>query len=541
MMQPQQGPLPGTAAPPMQAPAQAPMAGGAAPPYRQLKVEDALAYLDQVKMKFEDKPEIYNQFLDIMKEFKAQSIDTPGVIERVLQLFHGHRMLILGFNTFLPPGYKIEFSDDQDKPRVQLKYPQGMTGPQPQPYVPPPASALPVQQAPNHLPGMTPAPYGQPMSGPGPEATPPPVPPTQAGSSATQNTKKAPIEFDQAINYVTKIKKTFEDKPGTYRAFLEILHTYQKEQKSIKDVYEEVSRLFKDHTELLAEFSQFLPDGSPEASGSMPPQPKGPKGKGGMDRGGGKPMARPGGKSARQVDDEEEHYWQKRKASRKEENGKQDRSVSARSPEAEFFSKCRSRMPKPMYLELLKCLNLYSQQIIDRSELLTLVHDLFKRTQIELFSNFRRLLGYSGGDARDAPSPPASRSADSGGSFRDLDFASMKKHGTSYRILPDDYQQPNCSGRGPLEQLVLNDQFVSVATGTEDLNFKTMRKNQYEESIFRAEDERFELDTTIETNMATLHFLRPIKAELDTMTEPEKRRYKLPTTTLSAKIGRAHV
>jgi paired amphipathic helix protein Sin3a len=104
MMQPQQGPLPGTGAVPMQPPANQPMAGGAAPPYRQLKVEDALAYLDQVKMKFEDKPEIYNQFLDIMKEFKAQSIDTPGVIERVLQLFHGHRMLILGFNTFLPPG-----------------------------------------------------------------------------------------------------------------------------------------------------------------------------------------------------------------------------------------------------------------------------------------------------------------------------------------------------------------------------------------------------------------------------------------------------
>ena len=66
-----------------------------------LAEEDALAYLDQVKMKFEDKPEIYNQFLDIMKEFKAQSIDTPGVIDRVLQLFHGHRELILGFNTFL--------------------------------------------------------------------------------------------------------------------------------------------------------------------------------------------------------------------------------------------------------------------------------------------------------------------------------------------------------------------------------------------------------------------------------------------------------
>lgn len=43
------------------------------------------------------------QFLDIMKEFKAQSIDTPGVIDRVLQLFQGHRELILGFNTFLVP------------------------------------------------------------------------------------------------------------------------------------------------------------------------------------------------------------------------------------------------------------------------------------------------------------------------------------------------------------------------------------------------------------------------------------------------------
>ena len=114
-------------------------------------------------------------------------------------------------------------------------------------------------------PGITPAPYGQPLSGPGHEATPPPVLPPQAGSFAAQNTTKAPIEFDTAISYVTKVRKTFGDKPGTYRAFLETLHTYEKEQKSIKDVYEEVSRLFKDHTELLAEFSQFLPGGCPEA------------------------------------------------------------------------------------------------------------------------------------------------------------------------------------------------------------------------------------------------------------------------------------
>ena len=73
---------------------------------RELKVEDALLYLDQVKM--ECTPEIYNKFLDIMKNFKAHEIDTPGVMQRVKRLFAGSTRLILGFNTFLPDGYKIE-------------------------------------------------------------------------------------------------------------------------------------------------------------------------------------------------------------------------------------------------------------------------------------------------------------------------------------------------------------------------------------------------------------------------------------------------
>lgn len=74
-----------------------------------------------MKNVFEHQPAVYARFLDIMKEFKAHTsvtlyprfathhlrIDTPGVIMRVKSLFHGHHDLILGFNTFLPPGYKI--------------------------------------------------------------------------------------------------------------------------------------------------------------------------------------------------------------------------------------------------------------------------------------------------------------------------------------------------------------------------------------------------------------------------------------------------
>ena len=84
------------------------------------QVEDALLYLDQVKAEFGDEPEIYNEFLEIMKSFKSQQIDTPGVIRRVSTLFEGYGKLIYGFNTFLPEGYKIEVPEHL---REQLEAP----------------------------------------------------------------------------------------------------------------------------------------------------------------------------------------------------------------------------------------------------------------------------------------------------------------------------------------------------------------------------------------------------------------------------------
>ena len=38
-----------------------------------LKVEDALSYLDQVKAQFQDRSQVYADFLDIMKDFKSQT------------------------------------------------------------------------------------------------------------------------------------------------------------------------------------------------------------------------------------------------------------------------------------------------------------------------------------------------------------------------------------------------------------------------------------------------------------------------------------
>jgi histone deacetylase complex regulatory component SIN3 len=72
-----------------------------------MKHEDAMEFLERVRDIFSDRPFIYNSFLAVMKEFKDQTITTDGVINRVKLLFKGHPDLLMGFNLFLPPAYRI--------------------------------------------------------------------------------------------------------------------------------------------------------------------------------------------------------------------------------------------------------------------------------------------------------------------------------------------------------------------------------------------------------------------------------------------------
>lgn len=44
------------------------------------------------------------------------------------------------------------------------------------------------------------------------------------------------MEFNHAITYVNKIKNRFAKDPETYKTFLEILQTYQKDQRPIQEV-----------------------------------------------------------------------------------------------------------------------------------------------------------------------------------------------------------------------------------------------------------------------------------------------------------------
>jgi len=72
------------------------------------QVQDGLRYLEKVRNHFAHKPEVYHNFLDVLKDFKSKTLDTHGVIKRVKELFKGENELILSFNQFLPVGYKIK-------------------------------------------------------------------------------------------------------------------------------------------------------------------------------------------------------------------------------------------------------------------------------------------------------------------------------------------------------------------------------------------------------------------------------------------------
>lgn len=117
--------------------------------------------------------------------------------------------------------------------------PQHTPGPAPQPVQSPHHHGMPhMSQPPSAI--YHPLSTAQTSPGMRPQSTQPPAsqqqpqqPPSHQGANGG---RRAPVEFNHAINYVNKIKNRFSSEPDTYKQFLEILQTYQKEQKPIQEV-----------------------------------------------------------------------------------------------------------------------------------------------------------------------------------------------------------------------------------------------------------------------------------------------------------------
>eukprot|EP01091_Cochliopodium_minus_P011255 TRINITY_DN3141_c0_g1_i1.p1 TRINITY_DN3141_c0_g1~~TRINITY_DN3141_c0_g1_i1.p1 ORF type:complete len:1500 (-),score=471.01 TRINITY_DN3141_c0_g1_i1:9-4409(-) len=492
---------------------QPPNPEGGEAPYHQEKFENALDFLDKVKLVFSKQLEVYNQFLDIMKDFKTKNIDTPGVIKRVKELFKGHPNLILGFNNFLPQGFKITLgpNDGNIIPPIQD---QRRVEPTPTPIQNNPSINMP-QNNPNNLPNNLP--NNNPNLPNGPNN--PGVPQRQP-------------EFDHARNFVKKIKLRFSSQPQIYKSFLEILHTYHKDQHTINGVYNQVANLFKNHSDLLEEFAQFLPETLPQAlrkrktqrnpnNGPLLPVP---------------PNINLNNNMVNMNQNKPNNDLQRKKEVFPINKEKITPSPMNRVPhkpeDLEFFKQLKSNLNNDLlYNDFIKCLSLYNNDIIRIKELLLFGQDIMSEYP-HLFAQFKRML-----KIKDTPITRNRNNENNkeGGSkklnlnqmdeqedlppsqpFQEIDYMSCKRYGPSYRALPKNYLHPNCSGRKPEHQEFLNDLWVSIPTGTEDdgASFKASRKNQYEEVLFKCEDDRYELDLIIELNASCINFLEPIRDKI---------------------------
>ena len=83
----------------------------------------------------------------------------------------------------------------------------------------------------------------------------------------------------------------------------------------------------------------------------------------------------------------------------------------------------------------------------------------------------------------------------------------------SYVKLPEEYPKVTCSGKEAEVAMELNNDWISVVTGSEHCSFKVTRKNQYEEQLFNCEDERFESDMAISSYTAAIEALEKIESE----------------------------
>lgn len=486
------------------------------------------------------------------------SIDANGVIVRVVQLFKGHRNLILGFNAFLPKTHHID-PNIQDFSRWAQNLPgaSNHVDPMMNPY----AQSIPVAQQPQYA-----RPAGYAAVQPSPYATNVPVSIQSSQSSGGVSSamaaaaipavgpsanvgRGANVQFNRAVSFVEKIKTRFANQPETYRSFLSLLHSFHRDQRGIKEVYLQVQQLFRNEPDLLEEFALFLPDNSANNAGvSSAPG----SGRSSIPNSLLPPVGRfpssnsPAATSSRQGTSSQS---QKRSSGGAQvpqivEKSKRARaheiySVSKTADETEFFEKVKKYLgSRQVYADFLKCLSLFSQDILKLPDLINMVHGFIGGNE-DLFNWFKRYINFKDSDMKmlDSGNNSANGSSRSNrhanaGSFAEaqvpeLNLSALKRVGC-YRIYPRGYRLCKASGRTVLCDEVLNDELVSCAVfESEDSGFVSSKKNQYEDALFKCEDERFEMDLIIGYNLSTIAVLEPISKRIEKMTAEERESFKL--------------
>ncbi|KAL4073700.1 hypothetical protein J3A83DRAFT_4090896 [Scleroderma citrinum] len=523
---------------------------------RPLNVADALSYLDAVKIQFHDQPEVYNHFLDIMKDFKSQLIDTPGVIRRVSQLFSGHPALIQGFNTFLPAGYRIECSSDpQQSTFITVTTPSGTV----------------IQSTHEDISGpsgtsqWTPLPILDGLGGSSGTVI-PQIHTLSSSDSATYGLNMDTVSIEPAVQYVQKIKQRCDE--ATYRRFLEILGRYHNMADAVdeREVSAEIARLFKDDPDLRSDFRIFMPEKSQalfdevEDNFLAVPSERRTRSSTPLD---GRPTRRKSDMSLSTVA-EAATVPQKRKRKANERDRERDLGSKSTSfqrngfgrvgspsyaihppynapssvglDETHFFDRVKRAINnRDVFNEFLKLVNLFTQELIDTARLVREARNFLGDG--ELMHQFREILCWDDRRERERWVLEEQQQQQAWARAQGQSVLNMPlrpgrintglQQG-SYRRMPASEATVSCSGRDDMCKSVLNDEWVSHPTwSSEDSGFVAHKKNAYEEALHRSEEERHEYDFHIEAIVRTIAMLEPINNKITQLSMEERAVFKL--------------
>lgn len=331
--------------------------------------------------------------------------------------------------------------------------------------------------------------------------------------------------YQEAIDYMRRVKEETKNSPNVYTEFISLLKKYQDKSLTIEQVNLTVKQLMSDFPNLIENFKTFLPNTHE-------------------------------GSSSEEDDDFEPIPVKTAKKKPIGYNVSFEKMLvdvitdSSSKNEIPFFKRLKKVMDlnsqpgTDYFLELMKCFELYSDSVITKTELSTMVEPLFRLT------NYFNFLNSSSSSSRRLPkeenreissyiqsqllemfetlkliaSSRESSRRKFGWFFRplsDFDTAKSKRHGHSYLEI----QRPRIIRQLPNTEI--NGQWVSVPYGSEDVSSRNSRKNAFEDALFKCEDERFEQDMATESAAFTLRLLERAFDEANSLTPEQQKSFVL--------------
>ncbi|KAL3230244.1 Transcriptional regulatory protein SIN3 [Nakaseomyces bracarensis] len=169
-----------------------------------------------------------------------------------------------------------------------------------------------------------------------------------------------------------------------------------------------------------------------------------------------------------------------------------------------------------IYSEFLKLLNVFSQGFLSIDEFSDRASHFFGPKK-HLYERFKRVINYK---PVKAPLPDKDIPIQDVENIKD--FSSQS--GPSYKRLSEFERSSYCCGRDKLCNEVLNDEWVGHPVwASEEVGFIAHKKNQYEENLFKVEEERHEYDSFLLSTENVISKLENLESRLPGQTGSVRR------------------